>query len=155
MGRRLEIYCDGGCRGNQQDVNVGGWGALLVWDGVEKRIHGGEANTTNNKMELLAAIEGLRAERDKTVPTDVYVDSAYVLGGITKWIDGWMRNGWKTAKKEPVANKELWLALLAERDKFSDITFHKVKGHADNEGNNIADALANLGMDEIEGKAAC
>lgn len=149
MNTRLEIYCDGGCRGNQQDENVGGWGAYLVWGEYEKRLHGGELNTTNNKMELTAAIEGLRAVVDKTVPTDVYVDSAYVLGGITDWIHGWMAKGWKNAKKEPVANKELWLELWAEKEKFSDISFHKVKGHSDNAGNNIADELANLGMDEV------
>ena len=150
MIKRLEIYCDGGCRGNQQDENVGGWGAYLVWGEFEKRLHGGEANTTNNKMELTAAIEGLRAVIDKNVPTDVFVDSAYVLGGITDWIYGWMQKGWKNAKKEPVANKELWLELFAEKEKFADISFHKVKGHADNVGNNIADELANLGMDEVE-----
>lgn len=147
---RLEIYCDGGCRGNQNDENLGGWGAYLVWGEHTKRIYGGEVNTTNNKMELTAAIEGLRAVTDKTVPCDVYVDSAYVLNGITEWIQSWIAKGWKNAKKEPVANKDLWLELLAEKEQFADISFHKVKGHADNEGNNIADELANLGMDEAE-----
>ena len=150
MSNRLEIYCDGGCRGNQSDENVGGWGAYLLWGGHEKRLHGGEAYTTNNKMELMAAIEALRAITDKSVPTDVFLDSAYVLGGITDWIHGWMQKGWKNAKKEPVANKELWLELWAEKEKFADISFHKVKGHSDNVGNNIADELANLGMDEVE-----
>ncbi len=146
---RLEIYCDGGCRGNQADENVGGWGAYLVWGEHTKELYGGEPNTTNNKMELTAAIEGLRAVKNKDVPVDVYVDSAYVLNGITQWIFGWMKKGWVNSKKEPVANKELWLQLLEEKNKFSDITFHKVKGHSDNAGNNKADELANLAMDEV------
>lgn len=146
---RLEVYCDGGCRGNQADENVGGWGAYLVWGPHTKELHGGERNTTNNKMELTAAIEGLRAVKKKDVPVDVYVDSAYVLGGITQWVYGWMKKGWVNSKKEPVANKDLWLQLLDEKRKFSDITFHKVKGHSNNAGNNKADALANLAMDEV------
>ncbi len=146
---RLEIYCDGGCRGNQSDSNVGGWGVYLVWGEHEKELYGGERDTTNNKMELTAAIEGLRAIKNKTVPTDVYLDSAYVLGGITSWIEGWRRKGWVNSKKQPVANKELWIALDEERDRFADIHFHKVKGHADNAGNIRADELANRAMDEL------
>ena len=147
---RVQLYCDGGCRGNQEDVNVGGWGAYLIWGDHERELYGGAENTTNNKMELTAAIEGLRAVVRDDVGVDVYVDSAYVLGGITDWVYGWMRNGWKNAKKEPVANKELWLDLLAQKQRFNDIAFHKVKGHADNAGNIRADALANRGMDEVE-----
>ncbi len=147
---RVELYCDGGCRGNQGKVNVGGWGALLKWGDHTKEIYGGERNTTNNKMELTAAIEGLRAVKNKTVGIDVYADSAYVLNGITNWIFGWIKKDWVNSKKEPVANKDLWLALLEEKNKFSDIEFHKVKGHSDNEGNNRADELANIAMDEVE-----
>lgn len=146
----LEIYCDGGCRGNQSDSNVGGWGAYLVWGEHTKELWGGERDTTNNRMELMGAIEGLRAIKNKDVPTSVYLDSAYVLGGITGWIDGWKRKGWVNSKRQPVANKELWLMLDEERQKFADISFHKVKGHADNEGNIHADELANRAMDEIE-----
>lgn len=146
---RLEIYCDGGCRGNQTEKNVGGWGAYLVWGEHEKELFGGERNTTNNKMELMGAIEGLRAIKNKNVPVDVYVDSAYVLNGITQWIFGWMKKGWVNSKKEPVANKELWQELLAEKKKFPDITFHKVKGHSTNTGNNKADELANRAMDLV------
>lgn len=146
---RVELYCDGGCRGNQADHNVGGWGAYLVWGETTKELYGGEVDTTNNKMELTGAIEGLRAIK-RDVPVDVYVDSAYVLGGITDWIHGWIQKGWRNAKKEPVANKELWLELLEQKQRFSDIKFHKVKGHADNAGNNRADALANRAMDEVE-----
>ena len=146
---RVQLYCDGGCRGNQSDVNVGGWGAWLVWGDATKELWGGEANTTNNIMELTAAIEGLRAI-NRNAPVDVYVDSAYVYNGINDWVHGWMRNGWKNSKKEPVANKQLWLDLIQQKDRFSDIVFHKVKGHADNEGNNHADMLANRAMDEVE-----
>ncbi|MDD7203270.1 MAG: ribonuclease HI [Coriobacteriales bacterium] len=146
---RIELYCDGGCRGNQGRTNVGGWGVHLVWGEHVKDLHGGELNTTNNKMELTAAIEGLRAIKNKDVGVDVYVDSAYVLNGITSWIYGWMKKDWKNSKKEPVANKELWLELLAEKEKFADIEFHKVKGHANNVGNNRADELANIAMDEL------
>lgn len=146
---KLELYCDGGCRGNQGKINTGGWGAYLVWGDSIKQLRGGETNTTNNKMELLACIEGLRAVKNKEVPIDVYVDSAYVHSGITQWIYGWMKKGWVNSKREPVANKDLWVALLAERDKFSQITFNKVKGHADNVGNIKADELANLAMDDL------
>ena len=146
---RLEIYCDGGCRGNQAEKNVGGWGAYLVWGEHEKELFGGERNTTNNKMELMGAIEGLRAIKNKNVPVDVYVDSAYVLNGITQWIFGWMKKGWVNSKKEPVANKELWHELLAQKNMFPDITFHKVKGHSTNAGNNKADELANRAMDMV------
>lgn len=147
---RLEIYTDGGCRGNQVDVNVGGWGALLIWGEHRLELKGGEPNTTNNKMELTGAIEALRAVKNTDVPVDVYVDSAYVLNGITQWIYGWIKKDWKNSKKEPVANKELWLELYAQKKRFSDISFHKVKGHSTNDGNNKADELANLAMDEVE-----
>jgi len=146
---RVSLYCDGGCRGNQGRVNVGGWGVYLLWGDRTRELHGGEPDTTNNKMELTACIEGLRAIRDDRVGVDVYLDSAYVLNGITEWIYGWMRRGWVNSKKEPVANRELWLELLAQKERFADITFNKVKGHADDAGNIRADALANLAMDEI------
>lgn len=148
---RLALYCDGGCRGNQANKNVGGWGAYLIWGDHTKELRGGELDTTNNKMELTACIEGLRAIKDDKVGIDVYMDSAYVHNGITQWIYGWMKKGWVNSKKEPVANKDLWLELLTQKQRFSDITFNKVKGHADNEGNNKADLLANLAMDDLMG----
>ena len=152
MPTRVKLYCDGGCRGNQNDVTVGGWGALLIWGDTTKELWGGMSNTTNNIMELTAVIEGLRAiTRD--VAVDVYMDSAYVYNGITDWVDGWQRNGWRNSKKDPVANKELWLDLIEQRERFSDIAFHKVKGHADDQGNNHADMLANRAMDEVEASA--
>ena len=129
---------------------MGGWGVYLVWGEHERELCGGERDTTNNKMELTAAIEGLRAIKNKAVSTDVYLDSAYVLNGITSWIADWKRKGWVNSKKQPVANKDLWFALDKERAKFVDISFHKVKGHADNAGNIRADELANRAMDELE-----
>lgn len=151
---RVELYCDGGCRGNQSDVNTGGWGVLLKWGEHIREVRGGEPNTTNNKMELTAAIEGLRAIHRPEVGVDVYTDSSYVLNGITSWVDGWIAKGWVNSKGKPVANKELWLELLKERERFTDLQFHKVKGHADNEGNNRADELANIAMDEVEGRVS-
>lgn len=145
----LELYCDGGCRGNQHDRNVGGWGAYLVWGDHTKRIKGSATDTTNNKMELTAAIKGLQAIKRTDVPVRVYLDSAYVQKGITEWVPGWVKRGWVNSKREPVANRDLWQQLIAERDRFEDIRFLKVKGHANNEGNNIADALVNQAMDEM------
>ena len=146
---RISLYCDGGCRGNQGDNNIGGWGSYMIYKEHKKEIYGSERNTTNNKMELTACIEGLRAIKNKNLPIDVYLDSAYVLNGITSWIYGWIKKGWVNSKKEPVANKELWLELYEEKKKFSDINFIKVKGHSTCEGNNKADELANKGMDEL------
>lgn len=147
---RCQLYCDGGCRGNQHRTNVGGWGAYLIWGEHTKELWGGERDTTNNKMELTAVIEGLRALKRTNMGVDVYVDSAYVHNGITSWVYGWIKKDWKNSKKEPVANKDLWLTLLDEKKRFDDIVFHKVKGHADNEGNVKADELANRAMDEQE-----
>ena len=122
----------------------------MVYGDVSKEIKGGEINTTNNIMELKGCIEGLKAIKNKTLPVEVYLDSAYVLNGITNWIEGWKKKGWRTANKKPVLNKELWIELDSERNKFNNIEFIKVKGHAGNEGNEIADRLCNEAMDEIE-----
>ncbi len=150
MNKVIKLYTDGGCRGNQSDNNIGGWGAYMVYGDVSKEIKGGEINTTNNIMELKGCIEGLKAIKNKTLPVEVYLDSAYVLNGITNWIEGWKKKGWRTANKKPVLNKELWIELDSERNKFNNIEFIKVKGHAGNEGNEIADRLCNEAMDEIE-----
>ena len=143
----ISLYCDGGCRNNQNDSNVGGWGVLLLWRDAKKELRGSAFDTTNNKMELTACIEGLRAIKNKTFPVDVYLDSSYVLNGITGWIKNWQRNGWKTKSGTDVLNKELWLDLLDEKKKFKEIYFHKVRGHTNNAGNNRADELVNLAMD--------
>jgi ribonuclease HI len=137
----VEIYSDGACRGNP---GPGGWGAILRFNGTEKELFGGEAATTNNKMELTAVIRALEA-LTRPSKVHVYTDSQYVQKGIKEWIHGWKRNGWKTAAKEPVKNKELWIELDALRGKH-EIEWHWVKGHAGHPENERADALANKGI---------
>ena len=135
------IYTDGACKGNP---GPGGWGALLQYGEREKELFGGEPLTTNNRMELRAVIEALSALTRPSVVT-LYTDSVYVRSGIMTWIHNWKRNGWKTSDKKPVKNADLWQIL----DKVSGthrIEWHWVKGHADNPGNNRADALANRGV---------
>ena len=142
------IYADGGCRNNQSKENVGGWGVYLVSGSYEKEIYGSERNTTNNKMELQSAIEGLKALKNFSKPVIIYMDSAYVVNGINNWIYGWVKKGWKKSDKKPVENKELWQELYNLKNKFQNIEFVKVKGHSGNDGNEKADLLANKGMDE-------
>jgi ribonuclease HI len=137
----VEIYTDGACRGNP---GPGGWGAILRANGTEKELFGGEAATTNNKMELTAVIRALEALKGPS-RVRIYTDSQYVQKGIQEWIHGWKRNGWKTAAKEPVKNKELWVELDQLR-KSHDIEWHWVKGHAGHPENERADALANKGI---------
>ena len=137
----VEMWTDGACKGNP---GPGGWGALLRSGARERELFGGEPVTTNNRMELMAVIEGLRAlTRSTTVR--VHVDSTYVMHGITRWIDGWRRNGWLTSAKKPVKNADLWRALEAEVARH-DVQWAWVKGHAGDEGNERADALANRGV---------
>ena len=139
--KRISIWSDGACSGNP---GPGGWGAVLVWNGHTKELKGGEALTTNNRMELTAAIEALAALKAST-PVDFYIDSQYVRGGVTAWIANWKRNGWRTADRKPVKNIDLWQKLdgLAAQHQ---IKWHWVKGHAGTEGNERADQLANEGM---------
>ncbi|WP_028984029.1 ribonuclease HI [Sporolactobacillus terrae] len=144
------IYCDGGCRGNQSDHNVGGWGAILRYGDKVKELHGGMRNTTNNVMELTAAIRSLESLKTNQIPISFYIDSAYVVNGMNSWIHGWIKKGWKTAGGKPVKNKELWMHLNALAEKQDKITFNKVKGHHGVEYNERADQLANLAMDEQE-----
>lgn len=147
---KFEIYCDGGCRGNQSDNNKGSWGAYLRYDEHEKDLYGGVKNTTNNKMELTACIKALEEiHGNKTVPVEIYCDSAYVVNGMNDWTKGWIKNGWINSKKKPVENQDLWKRLLSLANSHVDIKFIKVKGHANNEGNNRADALCNKAMDEM------
>lgn len=134
------IYTDGACKGNP---GPGGWGAFMQYGKHVKELFGGEANTTNNRMELRAAIEGLSALNKQSV-VKLYTDSSYVKNGIEKWMTGWKRNGWKTASKQPVKNVDLW-QQLDELVKKHEVHWHWVKGHAGNPGNEKADALANLG----------
>ena len=137
----VTIYTDGACSGNP---GPGGWGALLTSGEHEKELCGGEAETTNNRMELQAAIEALNALK-RSCEVDLWTDSQYVKGGITGWIHGWKKNGWKTANKKPVKNAELWQAL-DEALKRHKVNWHWVKGHAGHEGNERADELARRGM---------
>lgn len=147
----VEISTDGACLGNP---GPGGWGAVLRYRGTEKRISGGEPNSTNNKMELTAAIEGLAAlTRPSTVI--LYTDSTYVRNGITRWVKGWQRNGWKTADKKPVKNADLWRRLV-EEEKVHTVEWRWVKGHAGDQYNEIADELATTAARQIadSGKVA-
>ncbi|TCS42616.1 ribonuclease HI [Reinekea marinisedimentorum] len=144
MSEVVKIYTDGGCRGNP---GPGGWGAVLLWGEKEKRLKGSEKNTTNNRMELLAAIEGLNALK-RAIPVELYTDSKYVQQGITTWIHGWKKNGWKTAGRKPVKNQDLW-QRLDELMGLHDVSWHWVKGHAGDKYNELADQLANQAMDEL------
>jgi ribonuclease HI len=142
--KQVIIYTDGACRGNP---GPGGWGALIRFDSLEKEIFGGQANTTNNQMELSAAIEGLSI---LTEPCNVelFTDSKYVMDGITQWIQNWKKNNWRTAAKKDVKNKELWQKLdqlIAQHQ----VQWHWVKGHSGDAGNEAADLLANKGIDSI------
>ena len=139
---KVEIYTDGACKGNP---GPGGWGVLLRAGGREKEIFGGEAETTNNRMELTAVIEGLRSLKEKS-KVRVYTDSQYVQKGISEWIHNWKRRGWLTADRKPVKNVDLWKTLdeVAHRHY---VEWHWVKGHAGHPENERADALANKGIE--------
>ena len=144
MTKTVEIYTDGACRGNP---GPGGWGALLIAGKRRKTLHGGDPETTNNRMELTAAIEALNALRGSR-DVVLHTDSKYVMQGITQWLDNWKARGWKTAAKKPVKNQDLWQALDAATEPH-EITWKWVKGHDGDPGNEEADRLANLGIDEF------
>ena len=144
MTKIVEIYTDGACRGNP---GPGGWGVLLIAGKHRKTLHGGECETTNNRMELRAAIEALNALKGPR-KVILHTDSRYVMHGITEWLDNWKARGWKTAAKKPVKNQDLWQALDEARGRH-DIEWVWVRGHAGNDGNEEADALANRGIDEL------
>ncbi|MBL8567797.1 MAG: ribonuclease HI [Phreatobacter sp.] len=139
--RRVEIFTDGACSGNP---GPGGWGAILRYGETQKEMSGGEAVTTNNRMELLAAINALEALK-RPSQVDLHTDSQYVKNGIMSWIHGWKRNGWKTADKKPVKNADLWQRLDDVSD-LHEVTWHWVKGHAGHAENERADELAREGM---------
>ena len=140
----IEIYTDGACRGNP---GPGGWGALLISGKHQKTMHGGDPETTNNRMELTAAIEALNALKGHS-SVILYTDSKYVMDGINEWMPNWIKRGWKTAAKKPVKNKDLWQALDAAAGRH-EIDWRWVKGHDGNPGNEMADELANRGIDEL------
>ena len=140
--RRVVIHTDGACSGNP---GPGGWGAILEFDGREKEIFGGAPETTNNRMELTAAIEALKALKG-SVPVELHTDSEYLRNGITKWVHGWKRNGWRTADRKPVKNADLWQQLDRLREDHS-IDWRWVRGHFGHDLNERADALARQGME--------
>ncbi len=145
MSNVVEMYTDGACKGNP---GRGGWGVLLRYKGIEKALYGGEVLTTNNRMELTAVIQGLLALKRPGCDVTVISDSKYVLTGITEWLPNWKRRNWKTAAKKPVLNEDLWRKLdeLALQHK---IKWEWVKGHSGHRENEMADELANRGIDEL------
>ena len=142
---QVTIYTDGACKGNP---GPGGWGAWLATGAHEKELFGGEALTTNNRMELTAVIEALNSLK-RTCDVTIHTDNEYVRKGITEWIHGWKQRGWKTADKKPVKNEDLWKRLDAARARH-DVKWHWVQGHAGHELNERADGLANRGIDEMK-----
>lgn len=147
MTEVVEIYTDGACKGNP---GIGGWGVLLRNRGRERELHGGEAHTTNNRMELMAAITALETlTRPCTVR--LHTDSRYVLQGITEWLPGWKQRGWKTAGKQPVKNDDLW-RRLDEASSRHQVEWVWVKGHSGHDGNERADMLANRGIEALRGR---
>jgi ribonuclease HI len=145
--KKIIIHTDGACSGNP---GPGGWGAILTSGKHEKEIYGGEKDTTNNRMEIMAAIRALQSLKGSSI-VELYTDSNYVKDGITKWIFNWKKNGWKTAAKKPVKNVDLWQELDEALSKHT-VTWHWVKGHSGHDGNDRADALAVKGRDEWMGK---
>ena len=148
MTPKVTIYTDGACRGNP---GPGGWGAILMFGGREKELCGGDLATTNNRMELMGAIQALEA-LNKPCKVELHTDSQYVMKGITEWVRGWKARGWKTAAKEPVKNEDLWRRLDEARQRH-DVDWRWVKGHAGHELNERADELARRGMKEALGEA--
>lgn len=143
MKKHVAIYTDGACSGNP---GPGGWGAILVYGDKEKEICGGEKETTNNRMELMAAIKALEALKS-SCKVDLYTDSKYVQTGISEWIHGWKKKGWKTADKKPVKNADLWQLLEAAETRH-EVQWHWVRGHDGHEYNERADALARYGIEK-------
>jgi len=141
--KKILIYTDGACSGNP---GPGGWGAVMIYGEKRKELKGGEAETTNNRMEVIAAIKSIEAIKDGfSIPIELHTDSSYLRDGITKWINGWKRNGWKTSQKKPVKNEDLWKHLDELRNGHN-ISWHWVKGHAGHPLNERADELAREGM---------
>lgn len=144
INETIDLFTDGACRGNP---GPGGWGVLLRWRDHEKELKGGERDTTNNRMEMMAAIKGLESVK-RPARIRIYTDSTYLRDGITKWIHGWKKRGWKTADKKPVKNIDLWQRLEAALEPHQ-VDWHWVKGHDGHPENERADALARAAIDEM------
>ena len=144
----IRIYTDGACKGNP---GPGGWGVLIINDSIKKEIYGGEAETTNNRMELSAVIEALKSVDGLACPITIFTDSKYVLKGMSEWIKKWKINNWISSNKKPVKNKDLWLTLDSLSSLYK-IDWIWVKGHSGHPENDRADFLANLGVVEVEKK---
>jgi ribonuclease HI len=144
MNKKIEIFTDGACRGNP---GPGGWGAVLRYDDTEKELYGGEKDTTNNRMELMAAIQALESLK-RPCQVALTTDSQYVRNGITQWMDNWKKRNWKTSGNKPVKNQDLWQRLDAATQGH-DIEWHWVRGHTGHPENERADQLANRGIDEL------
>ncbi|WP_257154564.1 ribonuclease HI [Priestia megaterium] len=145
----ITIYADGGCRGNQNETNIGGWGAVLQYKGYQKELFEGVKNTTNNQMELTACIKALEAINTTDIPIEIYADSAYVVNGMNSWVAGWKKKGWRKGDGKKPENLDLWkrldqLVLMQDSCKFL-----KVRGHSGDTYNELADQLANQAMDEL------
>ena len=142
----VDIYTDGACSGNP---GPGGWGVVMRWKGKEKELAGSEDDTTNNRMELMAAIQGLERLKRGVDRVRIHTDSTYVKDGITKWIHGWKKNGWKTAAKKPVKNQDMW-QRLDEALKDHDIEWHWIKGHSGHPENERCDEMARLAIKQLK-----
>ena len=141
----IKVYTDGACRGNP---GPGGWGVYIQLNDEEKDLYGGNPETTNNQMEMQAALEALKYLKDKNDVIELYTDSNYLRQGITEWIHKWKLNNWRTAAKKPVANRDLWIEISELNEKMN-VQWNWVKGHAGDPGNERADQLANLGADNV------
>lgn len=147
---KIVIYADGGSRGNGKENSIGGYGAVLQFGEHTKEIYQGFRNVTNNQMEIKAATEALKQLKKFNIPVEVRSDSAYLVNCIKNgWYKNWMNNGWVTSAKKPVENRELWIDLIDQIEKFAFISFVKVKGHSGEPGNERADQLANIAMDSV------
>ena len=141
----IKVYTDGACKGNP---GPGGWGVYIQSNGDEKELYGGNPETTNNQMEMQAAIEALKHLKDEDEVIELYTDSNYLRQGITEWIHKWKKNNWKTAAKKPVANRDLWIEISDLNEKMT-VEWNWVKGHAGDPGNERADELANIGAESV------
>ena len=141
----IKVYTDGACKGNP---GPGGWGVYIQSNEDEKELYGGNPETTNNQMEMQAALEALKYLKDEDVVIELYTDSNYLRQGITEWIHKWKKNNWKTAAKKPVANRDLWIEISDLNEKMT-VEWNWVKGHAGDPGNERADELANIGAESV------